>query len=300
MKLNQLALVCIGSVIFLSSCVSTKKHEELNSAYNLLQGKYENLNVKSTEQLTKIQQLENEVSKLSAEIAQLKEEQDILIRRNQERAELQAKFKDASQKEMQDLLRKIQENEETLQQKEDELGDRTKSLIELQAALKKNEENVKALRKKVSDALLGFEGKDLTVHVKNGKVYVSMEEKLLFRSGSYNLERAGIQALQEMAKVLEQSPDINVLIEGHTDNVPFSGSGQLNDNWDLSVKRATTVARELLKNSSISPNRITAAGRGEFVPLLSNDTREGRQKNRRTEIILTPKLDELLEILETN
>jgi chemotaxis protein MotB len=125
-----------------------------------------------------------------------------------------------------------------------------------------------------------------------------MEDKLLFRSGSYNIEQAGAQAIKDLASLLAQNSEINVVIEGHTDDVSYHGTGDLKDNWDLSVKRATSVVRELLKNSAIDAQRITAAGRGEFVPLDPAKTTQARQKNRRIEIILTPKLDELFEILE--
>jgi chemotaxis protein MotB len=149
----------------------------------------------------------------------------------------------------------------------------------------------------VSDALLGFEGKGLTVTKKNGRVYVSMDEKLLFRSGSYDIDPRGAEAIRELGKVLATHPEINVMIEGHTDDVPFRGRGELRDNWDLSVKRATTVVRTLLQNSAIAPVRVIAAGHSEYAPLDNGSTAEARQRNRRTEIILTPRLNELLNIL---
>jgi chemotaxis protein MotB len=135
--------------------------------------------------------------------------------------------------------------------------------------------------------------------MKNGKVYVMLEERLLFATGSTVVDPKGVEALRELGKVLEKNPDINVLIEGHTDNVPMKGAGEIKDNWDLSVMRATSVVKILL-NSKITPARITAAGRGEFVPIESNETAELRKKNRRIEVILTPKLDEILKVLETN
>jgi chemotaxis protein MotB len=198
---------------------------------------------------------------------------------------------------MQELLKKIQQSEESLQQKEDELREKNKKYAELQAAMEKQADALAMLKKKVADALIGFEGKGLSVVQKNGKVYVSVDEKLLFKSGKWDIEKPGLEALAEVSKILEQNIDINIVVEGHTDNVKYSGTGVLIDNWDLSVKRATTVVRTLLKNTTIDPTRITAAGRGEFVPLDTNDTPEGKQKNRRTEIILTPKFDELLDIL---
>ena len=144
------------------------------------------------------------------------------------------------------------------------------------------------------------EGKGLTITQKNGKVYVSLEESLLFATGKWTIEPKGIEVLKKLAKVLEQSPDINVLVEGHTDDVPMKGIGDVKDNWDLSAVRATSVVKIITQNSTVDPKRLTAAGRGEFFPIDGAKTKEARAKNRRTEIILTPKLDELLKVLETN
>ena len=155
---------------------------------------------------------------------------------------------------------------------------------------------MKALRQKVSDALLSFQGNGLTVSMKNGKVYVSLEERLLFESGSTIVDSKGVDALRNIAKLLEKENDINVLVEGHTDNVPIK-SATIKDNWDLSVLRATSIIRIIMANSKIDAKRLTAAGKGEFFPIDKANTPEARRKNRRTEIILSPKLDELFEIL---
>jgi chemotaxis protein MotB len=165
--------------------------------------------------------------------------------------------------------------------------------------LAQKDAEVKALKNKVADALKGFEDKGLTIHEKNGKVYVSLDEKLLFASGSWEIDNKGKEALTELGNVLATDKDINVVIEGHTDNVPYKGSGNVKDNWDLSVLRATSVVKEILKNGNISPQRVTASGRGEFVPVDNDDSKEARAKNRRTEIILTPKLDELFQIIDS-
>jgi len=181
-----------------------------------------------------------------------------------------------------------------------ELGKRDQRLKELESALNRKDQAVLALKQKVRNALTGFEGNGLSISTRNGKVYVSMEEKLLFQSGSYQVDQRGVKALDQLAEVLAQNKDINVMIEGHTDNVPYHGSGALKDNWDLSVKRATSIVRIIVRNKSIVPQRLTVAGRSKYVPVKSNSTAEGRSKNRRTEIILTPKLDELFKILEAN
>jgi chemotaxis protein MotB len=181
-----------------------------------------------------------------------------------------------------------------------ELQKREARVNELEDILKRKEQAAADLRKKLSDALIGFENKGLTITQRNGKVYVSLDESLLFASGKTNVEAKGVEALKNVAKVLEQNADINVMVEGHTDDVAMKGAGEIKDNWDLSVMRATSVTKILLSNGKIEPRRIVAAGRGEFVPLDSGKTPEARKKNRRTEIILTPKLDELLKVLETN
>jgi len=181
-----------------------------------------------------------------------------------------------------------------------ELKKREARVNELESIIKQKEQAAADLRKKLSDALIGFENKGLTITQKNGKVYVSLDESLLFASGKTNVEAKGIEALKNVAKVLEQNPDINVMVEGHTDDVPMKGAGDIKDNWDLSVMRATSVTKILLTSAKIDGKRITSAGRGEFFPLDNAKTPEARKKNRRTEIILTPKLDELLKVLENN
>jgi chemotaxis protein MotB len=254
--------------------------------------------VKAEEQTNKLTQLGKEIAGLNSELESLRVQNKSLKKQYDDLQDFQKKMSTTSQTEMQDLLKRIQQSEESLQQKEDELREKNKKYIELQAAMEKQAEALAMLKKKVTDALVGFEGKGLSVIQKNGKVYVSVDEKLLFKSGKWDIEKPGLEALAEVSKVLAQNTDINIVVEGHTDNVKYAGTGALTDNWDLSVKRATTVVRTLLKNTTIDPARITAAGRGEFIPLESNETNEGKQKNRRTEIILTPKFDELLDILE--
>lgn len=198
------------------------------------------------------------------------------------------------------LSQKLDTERNELQRLSSELEARNKRLSELERTLAQKDEAVNALRKKVSDALLGFEGQGLTITKKNGKVYVSLDEKLLFKSGSSEVDAKGASALKKLAVVLEQNPDINITIEGHTDDVPVVPGSAVKDNWDLSVKRATAIIRILLENSKIDPKRLTASGRSEFMPVDRAKTAEARQKNRRTEIILTPKLDEIFEILEGN
>ncbi len=187
-----------------------------------------------------------------------------------------------------------------LRVKEQNLAEQGKKIAEMQTILDQKDRAVRDLKEKVARALVGFEKEGLQVEYRNGKVYVSMAEKLLFKSGSYTVDTRGRDALKRLSDVLAENRDINIMVEGHTDDVPFKGHGELKDNWDLSVKRATSVVRVLLENKNVSPERISAAGRGEFMPLEQYKTPEARAKNRRTEIILTPKLDELLKLLESN
>jgi|LSQX01.2.fsa_nt_gb chemotaxis protein MotB len=181
--------------------------------------------------------------------------------------------------------------------KEKELAEQNAKVQDLQARLDAQDSVMNALRKKVSDALVGFEGDGLTVTQRDGKVYVSLDEKLLFKSGKWDVDTKGVQALKNLAAVLENNQDINIMIEGHTDELAYSGSGNIQDNWDLSAKRATSIVKILLDNSNIDPKRLTAAGRGPYLPVDTAKTTEARAKNRRTEIILTPNLDELYKIM---
>ena len=185
-----------------------------------------------------------------------------------------------------------------LEDKEMALSDRSRRVAELEGMLRSREEAIDAIRRKVTDALTGFEGKGLSISIRNGNVYVSMDDKLLFRSGSFEIDPNGARAVRDLSEVLAQNPDINVMVEGHTDDVPYRSNGQLKDNLDLSAKRATTVVRLLLENKQIAPSRIIAAGRGESLPVDPGKTSEARAKNRRTEIILTPKLDELMQLMK--
>lgn len=204
------------------------------------------------------------------------------------------------QDELKGLEAKLNQQKSDLDNLNEELKKREARVNELEDILKKKDQAVADLLKKMRDALTGFENKGLTITQKNGKVYVSMEESLLFASGRTEVEKKGVEALQNVAKVLEQNSDIHIMVEGHTDDVPMKGAGEIKDNWDLSVMRATSVTKIMLAAAKIDPSRITAAGRGEYFPLDKSKTPEARKKNRRTEIILTPRLDELLKVLGSN
>lgn len=202
-----------------------------------------------------------------------------------------------------DNLSQAEQFNATLKQKSDELIAKEKLLLERENALadlKKKLSRQDSITKRLNDvlrnALLGFQSDELSVEIKNGKVYVSMSDKLLFKSGSAAIEDKGKEAIKVLAEVLGKNPDIDILVEGHTDNIPIKTS-VYRDNWDLSVARATSIVRILTDEYKIPPTRLTASGRGEFSPRSSNETPEGRANNRRTEIILSPKLDEIMNMI---
>lgn len=254
-----------------------------------------------------VEEAKNEYSSLNNRYSDLQKAQEDLIRGNVEETkkllrELQSAQKNLQDKE--DLLKQLELNMEAkkadLDQLTYELDRRNARLLELEQILDAQQKAVRDLKEKVSAALFGFENNGLTVSMKNGKVYVSLDEKLLFQTGSYNIDTNGKDALQKLATVLAKNKDIQITIEGHTDDVPYIASGgPIQDNWDLSVKRATTVVRVLINGSGIDPKRLTASGRGEFLPVDPAKSSSARQKNRRTDIILTPDLGELYRILDS-
>ena len=187
----------------------------------------------------------------------------------------------------------------SLAQKIQELEEREKTIAQLQGMIEQQKQQVKDLLASVKDALLGFSSEDLTVTEKDGKVYVSLSDKLLFESGKAVVNTQGKEALGKLAQVLNKQSEIDVYIEGHTDNVPIH-TAVFQDNWDLSVIRATSVVRILTETYGVNPLQIQPCGRGEFKPVDINETADGRAHNRRTEIIMAPKLDKLLKLLQSN
>jgi chemotaxis protein MotB len=328
-------LLCFVIVI-LSSCVTKKKYLEVENARKNCEQEntaLKNQNIDLTTQVNEMQskllslgsqnaQMARDSAATGQELRNLKDQYNRLNKSYEDLNNTLSKNTQMSSAEMQRLLAELQKSKEDLQLKEDllkktereldgqktslddlsaKLSEKEKRLNELQSILDRKDSIVKALKDKVMAALTGFVGKGLSVEMKNGKVYVHMDEKLLFATGSFEVAPNGVEALKNLAKVLETNPDINITVEGHTDNVAYkSGSGPINDNWDLSAMRATAVVKILLKNSKVSPARLMAAGRSQYWPLDAANTPEARSKNRRTEIILTPKLDELFKILESN
>lgn len=243
---------------------------------------------------------------LYAEAQQLKKDTAILgikLRKTiREYSDLKAEYADLTDKsviQLAQLNKVLRAKSNELELKENLLMEREMRLKEMEAIVSKQDSITQSLNKIVKNALLGFKSDELSVEMKNGKVYVSMTDKLLFKSGSAAVEDKGKQAIKKLAEVLNKNSDIDIAIEGHTDNVPIK-TNLYKDNWDLSVARATNIVRMLNEEYGVNPKRLTASGKGEYFPVASNDEPEGRAKNRRTEIILSPKLDELYKILQRN
>ena len=292
----------------------TVLNTELNAEIEKMKKQKSDMETESSQLKENYSKLQAEQATLSTDYAAIQQKYTKLLGGN--RAET-SEIMEALQKTQADLLKKendlkkteadmlklqaqLNEKKKNLDSLSAQMEIKEKILNELQKILDNKNKQVIDLKNKITNALLGFKDKGLTINIRNGKVYVSMDEKLLFASGSWNVAEEGKNALRNVAKVLELNRDINVTIEGHTDNVPYIGAEQVKDNWDLSVLRATAIVKILLENKKIEAKRITASGRSQYVPVDATDTKEARAKNRRTEIILTPKLDELLKVLETN
>ncbi len=233
------------------------------------------------------------------EISGLK--QDTIIQ-NKKYAKLAKQFNELSnqnlsQAEQFGVALKNKSNE--LIDKEKLLLDREKSLNDMKKVIARQDSITNRLNNTLRNALLGFKSDELSVEIKNGNVYVSMSDKLLFKSGSAAIEKGGLEAIKVFASVISKNTDIDILVEGHTDNIPIKTT-VYTDNWDLSVARATSIVRKLTEEYKILPTRLTASGKGEFSPRALNSTPEGRASNRRTEIILSPKLDEIMKLLKKN
>lgn len=317
--IKKTALVT-GLMILMTSCVSKKIYNDLENKYTDLK-KENRFLADEVDELHKANAEFDSVNKsLTSELAKLKADRDKLqadytaannnLKTLQESyAALEKNSNDAlevNMKKNRELLSQIEAKEKALASEQDrlnklknEFATNTKRLNELESMIAAKDASMKKLKETLSKALNAFEGKGLTVEQKNGKVYVSMENKLLFQTGSWAVGSEGRKAVVEVGKVLAQNPDITVLIEGHTDNDKILGNigGGIEDNWDLSTKRATSIVNILGENAGIKKQNLTAAGRGEYAPIMSNDTPEGKAKNRRIEIILTPKLDEISKML---
>lgn len=267
-----------------ASCVSNKVFNSMRAEALRLEAELSSANVR-------IDDLTENNNKLTAELEALRNEKAKLETENATLTERYKRLLEDGSAEAARMLRQLEENQK-------QLRDREERMQELEQMLRAREEAIEAIRRQVADALLGFDGKGLSITTRDGKVYVSMDDKLLFKSGSFNIDPQGAKAVRDLAAVLAENTDINIMVEGHTDDVPYRSNEYLKDNLDLSVKRATTVTRLLLENKGIDPSRIISAGRGEYLPIENAKTPEARAKNRRTEIILTPKIDELMRLMD--
>lgn len=316
--MNKTTLLIIAIAVVSSSCiVSKKKFDDMLAQKIKAEGELADKSKRLDEATSSLTQLNESLKKLKQDSANLatdlKSGKERLTDLDNEYERLNANYKNSLSKsgkldkdlaQQRDQLLAIQSSLEKTRKQNDSLStslaEREKKVNELELVLKNKDKAVQDLKTRITNALLNFKENDLSVKVKNGKVYVSLAEQLLFASGSTEVDKKGVGALQQLSKAIKDQKDIQVMIEGHTDNVQFSKKApNMEDNWDLSVLRATSITKILVK-SGMSPQQVSAAGRGEFSPVAPNDNAANKAKNRRTEIIVTPKLDELFKILESN
>lgn len=316
-KKVALAVVVLGLT---TSCVSKKIYQDLESKYADLK-KERNALADENENLTATKnQLELDKNSLQAELDKAKAERDKLANdyaaTKKSLDNLKSSYNaleknsndalESNMKKNRELLAELEAKQKALSAEQERLNKlktdleaSSTRLAELEKMMADKEAAMNKLKESLSKALNAFEGKGLSVEHRNGKVYVSMENKLLFESGSWTVGTEGKKAVKALGNVLAENPEISVLIEGHTDNDKIVGSigGGVENNWDLSTKRATAIVNILSENKGIDKKNLTAAGRSEFAPLAGNETAEGKAKNRRIEIILTPKLDEISKLM---
>ena len=320
-------------ITLLASCVTPKIHNTLIEEHEKVKQSLTNEEKKNLVFQTNLEESESKIKKLTQNIDRLKNDS---AKNSEALSSVRSKYKSLSEsydllasknsrfmsnkaKEIKNLLEQLEQAENEIFTKEDQLNKVLKSLkvkedelkiaqenlkqrsirvSELEEIINKKDSLVSVLKKSISRALTGLEGEGLTIEQRNGKVYISLEEDLLFASGRYNINQNGISALNKLSNALENQQNLEILVEGHTDSIPLNGKGAIKDNWDLSVKRATSVVKVLLTNSNLLSSQFTAAGRAEFYPIASNATKEGRSANRRIEMLLSPNLDDLYELLD--
>ena len=313
--MKQSTLYVLGLVVLVSSCVPSQKYSFMKEDYDRVIERHEKTLEENRVLKEKLNELQLNNRKLEGKTVVAEkntkklEEARLQLLDEIERLKLESGARPDSSnlntEEVKRLLKKVKDANIALVERENKLEvsenirlAEQKRLKELQEALKRKDDAVNDLKAKVSKALLGFRKQGLSVDIKNGKVYVSVQEKLLFKSGSWKVGEKGKKALLNLSNVLAKNKDINIMVEGHTDDIPYKRNSMIYDNWDLSVKRSTSIIRILIKNKGINPHRLIAAGRSKYCPVSNKKTQYSRARNRRTEIILTPKLDEVFKILE--
>lgn len=299
-------LIAISLSIAFVSCVPQTRYKELEQKYYAaLQGE--------SKTKKEIEEKEAELNKLSAQYSSLKEQEDALAKKktelDKEYENLQlaytSKLKDMEnlQKKNDEVSNEAKTNLEDkqkilgdLEQTQTQLQEKIKRVNELEGLINHQKEAVSGLKEKLQNALKGYEGKGITVEEKGGNVYVSMENKLLFPSASWTVESEGLKALHELSTVLANDKDLNIIIQGNTDSDKYFGNGNVKDNWDLSVMRATSITK-VLQSEGVPPTQMTASGKGEYLPIADNATATGKAMNRRVDIIIAPNLDEITKLL---
>ncbi|MDR1877736.1 MAG: OmpA family protein [Flavobacteriaceae bacterium] len=292
--------------IMVTSCVPQSKYKELEKKYYAaLQGE--------SKSMKDIEEKEAALKALADQYSTLQEQQEALARK---KAELDAEYSNlqieyaAKIKDMEELKNKnalisseIQSTEQDkrrilgeLEQTQEQLQDKIRRINELEGLIAQQREAVSGLKDKLQNALKSYEGKGITVEEKDGNIYVSMDNKLLFPSASWTVESEGLRALQYLSSVLAYDNDLNIIIQGHTDSDKYAGSGNVKDNWDLSVMRATAITK-ILQSEGVSPTQMTASGKSEYDPVASNSTLTGKAMNRRVDIIIAPNLSEITKLL---
>lgn len=315
--IKKLSLIAL-TLMLTTSCVSKKIYTDLESRYANLKKENRSLTDDMANLSKSLNTMQNDFAKLE------KDYNAAVVKRDQYQKDfeatknnydnLQKSYESLEQNSSSSLAENAKKNRELLAQLEakelalaaenarleklkQDMDARSQRIAELENIISSKDAAMTKLKNAISKALTNFEGKGLTVEQRDGKVYVSMENKLLFESGSWAVGKNGNEAVKQLGNVLAVNPDIAVMIEGHTDNAPYTGTGQISGNWDLSTKRATAIVDILRENAGINPENLTAAGRGEYAPIASNDTADGKAKNRRIEVVLTPKLDEISKLL---
>jgi len=294
MKLKYPLAIALLSLL-LNACVvmSPKKYKALVADRDSLANRTANLETEQSRLQSDTARLHHQIADLNHQIADLNHQAADL---NQHIAALNGNIADV-QKKYEGLNNNYNATTSKVSELTSDLQKREARLKEVEDILRKRDEASTALKNKLQQALLGFQQNGLTVDIRNGKVYVSLADKLLFPSGSIVIDENGKAALKQFAAVLNKETDINIAVEGHTDDKKIINLGQIKDNWDLSVLRATSVTRYLTEVEKVDPHRLTATGKSEFQPVDPANTNEARAKNRRIEIVLTPKLDELYNLI---